>query len=105
VQSGPPEDVYRAPRTRAVARFLGYNVTRGGSGYLAVHPADVRLDSAAGRLGGLVVASGSVGRGWVAYLDTVGGERWEVRGAAEQPRPAAGASVRLGWEREVALQE
>ncbi|MCI4340637.1 MAG: ABC transporter ATP-binding protein [Thermoplasmata archaeon] len=105
VQSGVPDEVYRRPRTRAVARFLGYNLLRRGSGWAAVHPADVRLAGGPDSRPATVVASGSVGRGWIAYLTLADGERWESRGGADELRPAAGASVSVQWSNEIPLED
>ncbi len=105
VQSGAPDEVFHHPRTRAVARFLGYNVRRVGEGGVAVHPSDVVLAPAGPSPRGRVVASGSVGRGWVAYLDLEDGDRWEVRGDEGRPRPNPGDAVSLGWDHEVPLAE
>jgi ABC-type Fe3+/spermidine/putrescine transport system ATPase subunit len=103
VQAGPPDDVFQHPRTRAVARFLGYNVTAGPGGARAVHPADVVIGPPGAGRPGRVLGSGSVGRGWVAYVDLADGERWECRGAQELPRPSAGDTVGVRWDREVVL--
>jgi len=105
VQVGPPDEVYQHPRTRAVARFLGYNVTAGTRGARAVHPSDVRLGASGEGLPGRVLASGSVGRGWVAYVDLSNGERWETRGGEDRPRPPAGEAVTVRWTRDVPLQD
>jgi ABC-type Fe3+/spermidine/putrescine transport system ATPase subunit len=102
-QSGPPEGVFRQPRTRAVARFLGYNVHEGADGARAVHPADVILEPPGGSLPGQVLAAGSVGRGWVAYVDLAIGARWECRGSEDGTRPKAGDRVSVRWARDVVL--
>jgi ABC-type Fe3+/spermidine/putrescine transport system ATPase subunit len=103
VQSGAPEVVFQHPRTRAVARFLGYNVTLAPEGARAVHPTDVRLEPPGTGRPGRVIASGSIGRGWVAYVDLDDGARWEVRGADDRPRPPAGEAVGVRWGRDVPL--
>ncbi|MCI4361494.1 MAG: ABC transporter ATP-binding protein, partial [Thermoplasmata archaeon] len=77
VQSGPPTEVFQHPRTQAVAQFLGYNLLASVAGPRGVHPGDVLLDPVRDAPIATVVAAGSVGRGWVAYLDLPGGERWE----------------------------
>ncbi len=104
VQSGPPDLVFQHPRTRAVARFLGYNVAATGPEARAVHPADVVLSESGEGRPGRVLAAGSIGRGWVAYIDLTGGERWEVRGGDDRPRPTAGDLVRAHWTRDVLLE-
>jgi len=104
VQEGAPDAVFRNPRTATVARFLGYNVSNDTDPPTAVHPADVILD-APGTPGvaARVAASGSVGRGWVAYLDLAGGERWECRGDGTRPLPNSGDAASVRWSRAVPL--
>lgn len=96
-QSGPPEEVLRRPRSVGVARFLGYNVVRVGERRVAVHPTAVELVTAGGgRTDASVISAGLVGDGWVAYLESEEGQRWEVRGRSGEP-PRSGARVGLSW--------
>ena len=104
-QMGAPDDVYRHPRTRGVAQFLGYNVAGTGSEAVAVHPADVVLGPPGHGPTARVVAAGTVGRGWVAYAELEGGERWEVRGGEGSLPPASGERVTVSWTRSVALAD
>jgi ABC-type Fe3+/spermidine/putrescine transport system ATPase subunit len=104
VQAGPPDEVYQHPETRAVARFLGYNLLGEGTAARAVHPADVLLETSGEGIPGRVLASGSVGRGWVAYVDLPDGARWEARGGEARRRPRAGEPVQVHWSREVPLR-
>jgi thiamine transport system ATP-binding protein len=61
-QGGPVPQVLDRPHDAVTARFLGYNLVRGPSGWLAVHPEDVVLDTEGKRSEGsvpvVVVASG-----------------------------------------------
>lgn len=97
-QAGVPSVVYGSPGTAAVARFLGYNIVRDSSGLRALHPARVTLERAgAGRLDAEVLAAGLVGTERVVHLQTTAGERIEARLATEQPVPAPGTRVGVGW--------
>ena len=86
-----------------MARFLGYNVTGGPGAARAIHPSEVIVEGPGTGRAGVVLASGSVGRGWIAYIDLADGERWESRGTDDRPRPAASDAVGLRWSREVPL--
>jgi len=104
VQSGPPDDVFRRPRTSEVARFLGYNVFPEGHGHVAVHPNDLLVGApASDTRSATVLASGPVGGAWVAYLDATDGERCEAR-STSGPLPAAGAVVGVRWARSIPLE-
>jgi ABC-type sulfate/molybdate transport systems ATPase subunit len=104
-QAGRPDEVFRAPATSGVARFLGYNVLRIDGRLEAVHPTAIILGApGASRTIATVLVSGPVGEGWVAYASTGDGSRWEVRGA-HGVAPSAGTQVGLDWERSVPLRE
>ena len=104
IQEGTPEAVFRAPRTVGVARFLGYNVTRDGASFVAVHPTEIEvLRPSEGGRPATVAASGPVGDGWVAFLEAAGGDRWEVRGRGSPP-PRVGESVSIRWKRSTVVE-
>ncbi|MEW5849120.1 MAG: ABC transporter ATP-binding protein [Myxococcota bacterium] len=112
-QLGPPEEVYRAPRTLLVARFLGdthvlrasydgEQVKVGGVAVrprlaetgapgeacaLCVRPEDLRVESAGveGAVPGRVLVSACVGEGWLLDVETEAGA---VRVRAPSPARA-----------------
>ncbi|HEY6238714.1 MAG TPA: ABC transporter ATP-binding protein [Thermoplasmata archaeon] len=105
LQSGTPDGVFHHPRNVAAARFLGYNVVRAGGRSVAVHPTELRLGPPeSGGEPATVLASGPVGGAWVAYLESPGGARWEVRSLSGE-LPAAGESVTVRWTRSIPVEE
>lgn len=98
---GPPSDVFAAPASARVARFLGYNVLDGPDGLRAVLPEEITLAAAApSERAFRVVAHGVVGRLDRAILEGPGGERVEVR----SPTPlAVDGRFAVGWSRSVPL--
>jgi ABC-type Fe3+/spermidine/putrescine transport system ATPase subunit len=103
-QSGRPEEVFAAPRTDSVARFLGYNLFRRDGRMWAVHPTEVTLGAAADGTPARVLASGAVGDRNLVVLETEDGLRWEVRTPGGAPRPPEGGQVGLRWGRAVPVE-
>lgn len=98
---GRPSDVYKHPRSARAARFLGYNVVDGPSGPVGVLPEDLEAieDDHRGPTY-TVVLSGPTGRRALSVLESVSGERVELRG--DDPLPL-GRTVGLRWDRSVPL--
>jgi ABC-type Fe3+/spermidine/putrescine transport system ATPase subunit len=106
VQAGPPREVLARPASAAVARFLGYNILPGPSGWVAVSPERVRCGRPGERgRSATVLACGPVGEGWSVHLRLADGRRAEaLRPAAEGPLPV-GASVGLEWDGGIGLPD
>jgi thiamine transport system ATP-binding protein len=97
VQSGTPAQVFDAPATAAVARFLGYNIWEAPDGPRAVHPTDVTVGPwGASRPRGEIVATGPVGREFLAFVADDEGHRWEIRGASSLPAVGSTVGLRIG---------
>ncbi|MCI4348512.1 MAG: TOBE domain-containing protein, partial [Thermoplasmata archaeon] len=102
-QVGSPSEVFEAPGSASVARFLGYNVVREGFDSVAVHPSQVTADNVPPGLAGEVEASGIVGIDASVIVRLNSGERVEARGPPGGNRPKVGASVFVRWERSLRL--
>ncbi|MCI4323435.1 MAG: ABC transporter ATP-binding protein [Thermoplasmata archaeon] len=102
VQSGPPLDVYRSPRTPDVARFLGYNVVLRDGRTHAIAPEDVEIVGADRGLPASLVSEGIVGRHRALFLTTERGERVEAHLPPEAPVPSD-RIVYFDWKRSVGL--
>ena len=101
---GPPDAVFREPRTERTARFLGYNVLPGPSGPEAVHPNDVRLrPQETEGLPAIVEAVGTTGRETLVVLQAELGGRVEARSVGSAAALSPGSRVRMTWERSVPL--
>ncbi len=100
---GRPEEVYGAPGSPSVARFLGYNVLDGGAGPVAVAPADLLLTTEGGGVAATVEAIGATVTGRSVLLRTANGERVEAGPIGEGPLPSTGTTVRLRWRRSIPL--
>ncbi len=99
---GPPGEIFRAPRTERVARFLGYNVLEAGGHLEAVRPEDLEIvGTGSARVEGLVLAEGTTGREHLLVLRTDSGERLEIRSASASTGPPPGARVGVRWNRSV----
>lgn len=102
IQSGPPDAVFSQPVNAAAAAFLGYNVLRVGSGWVAVHPRDVRLHPpTSGTLSAEVVQAGDGGGERIALLRGSGGERLEARGSGVLETLSPGTTVGVSWSRAI----
>jgi ABC-type Fe3+/spermidine/putrescine transport system ATPase subunit len=100
---GAPQEVFAAPATPRIARFLGYNVLPSPDGPTAVLPEELAAaPPAAGEPAYRVRASGPVGRGHLSVLDGPNGERVELRGP--EPLPV-GSVVALRWTRGVRVRD
>lgn len=98
VQEGRPEEVYRAPSTPEVGRFLGYNLLRDGPGWTAVLPEQIRIGRAEEPgVDAEVVASGSIGATTVTHLRTGDDERVEARASGGIRAFRSGERVRITW--------
>jgi ABC-type Fe3+/spermidine/putrescine transport system ATPase subunit len=99
-----PETVYRDPRSRQGARFLGYNVLPGPGGYVAVHPTDLHWSATPGPgLSATVLSCGVTGRDALVLLVTDEGGRVELRVPDTYVSPHVGARVTLSWDRSIPL--
>jgi ABC-type Fe3+/spermidine/putrescine transport system ATPase subunit len=101
-QSGPPLEVYRAPRTADVARFLGYNVVVRDGRTHAIAPEDVELCDGDRGCPSTLVSEGIVGRHRALFLTTDRGERVEAHLSPEAPVPS-NRVVYFDWKRSVDL--
>ena len=104
LQVAPPEDLWRAPASRGVAEFLGYQafVPQDGGGWLAVGPTGLRAvsdggDGGDGRPGTVVSSAFRRGRTEVTVEADLGGGRDTLVALADGvgPAPAPGATVRV----------
>ena len=100
---GRPTEVFGAPKTARIARFLGYNVVNGPGGVVGVLPSDVRVDPAGdGGVGASVVVSGPVGHENEVILRSDDGQRLEARTSMAVPSP--GTRVSVHWSRSIPLE-
>lgn len=105
-QIGTPNDIYERPRTRFVADFVGSSnvltaemAARFGAAATpaSLRPESVRIDDAAPRVRGQVIALRYLGAGTRVVVAVPGGEisLFLNKGA---PLPEQGASVGLNWD-------
>ena len=109
VQQGTPQEIYRQPKTRFVADFVGSsNVIApdvmsslgGERRWASLRPEAIRLgmDDAAERgIAATVAAASFLGAATRLSVET-GGTRLHVTVPAGQPVPETGATVRLAWQ-------
>jgi thiamine transport system ATP-binding protein len=103
-EPGSPEQVFAAPVDARAAGFLGYNLVRDGSGWIAVRPEEVRLVSpGAGDRAGTVVADGTTGRERLTVVRLASGERIEARRASDERPCAPGRPIAAAFDRIVRL--
>ena len=103
VQAGRPTEVFQAPATRAIARFLGYNIARAAGGWVAFLPSDAEVFVAEGAdRRATVLASGTGGSGSITFVESDSGDRWEIRSASSE-RPEPGSVVGVRWTRTVSV--
>ena len=104
VQAGSPEEIYRRPRTRFVADFVGSsNVLPpefsgrhfGAASWTSLRPEAIRIGGD-GRLAASVVSRSFMGAA-NRLLVEADGTRLHVMLPASQDAPEAGSEVRLGW--------
>jgi ABC-type sulfate/molybdate transport systems ATPase subunit len=101
---GPPAEVFGAPRDVRSARFLGYNVLRDGSEWVAVDPHDLHFDElSTGARPVTVEGMGRVGRDTLIVVRGEEGGRFEMRGPAPSADLAPGDRVGIRWSRSVPL--
>ena len=105
VQEGTPEDIYKRPRERFVADFVGSSnviapdvmIRLGGEKrWASLRPEAIRVRPAGEGVSAMVQQSsflGAVNR----LLVEAGGTRLHVMLPADQPVPAIGSTVGLGW--------
>ena len=105
MQTGTPEEIYRRPKTRFVADFVGSSnvlspdVTRrlgGPAEWASLRPEDIRLGAEGGHEA-RVTGSSFLGNATRLTLD-MGGEKLTVLLPAGADVPAQGATVRFSWE-------
>ena len=105
MQTGTPEEIYRRPKTRFVADFVGSSnvlspdLTRqlgGPAEWASLRPEDIRLGASAGHEARVTGAS-FLGSATRVSLN-VAGEKLTVLLPAGTDVPAQGATVRFSWE-------
>jgi putative spermidine/putrescine transport system ATP-binding protein len=103
-QTGTPAEIYRRPKTRFVADFVGSSnvlppeLTRqlgGPAEWASLRPEDIRLGTEAGHQG-QVVGLSFLGSATRVTLD-IGGEKINVLLPSGMPVPEQGESVRFSW--------
>jgi putative spermidine/putrescine transport system ATP-binding protein len=106
MQTGTPEEIYRRPRTRFVADFVGSsNVLSpqlterlaGVAEWSSLRPEDIRLGDEAGQ-DATVTASSFLGSATRVTLD-VSGEKINVLLPSGAPVPSQGESIRFSWDK------
>jgi ABC-type Fe3+/spermidine/putrescine transport system ATPase subunit len=103
---GAPTVVFAQPRTARSARFLGYNILPGRTGWEAVDPRDLEL--APRTTPGVpltVVAAGTTGTEQLVVLRTTDGDRVEARGRDWVRLPGPGEEWSGRWTRSVPLPD
>ncbi|KGF68266.1 polyamine ABC transporter ATP-binding protein [Hoeflea sp. BAL378] len=105
MQTGTPEEIYRRPKTRFVADFVGSSnvlspaFTRrlgGPAEWASLRPEDIRIGAEGGHEA-RVTGSSFLGNATRLTLD-MAGEKLTVLLPAGSAVPAPGASVRFSWE-------
>lgn len=101
----PPSEVFARPPSARAARLLGYNLLGHEGGWVAVHPADLRLGARGpGEMRNATVeVVGTTGRETLVVLSLDNGERLEALRSSGDARLRPGDRVGLRWEREVPL--
>ena len=106
MQTGTPEEIYRRPKTRFVADFVGSsNVLSpqlterlaGVAEWSSLRPEDIRLGDEAGQ-DATVTASSFLGSATRVTLD-VSGEKINVQLPSGAPVPSQGESIRFSWDK------
>jgi putative spermidine/putrescine transport system ATP-binding protein len=106
MQTGTPEEIYRRPKTRFVADFVGSsNVLSpqlterlaGVAEWSSLRPEDIRLGDEAGQ-DATVTASSFLGSATRVTLD-VSGEKINVLLPSGAPVPSQGESIRFSWDK------
>jgi putative spermidine/putrescine transport system ATP-binding protein len=106
MQTGTPEEIYRRPKTRFVADFVGSsNVLSpqlterlaGVAEWSSLRPEDIRLGDEAGQ-NATVTASSFLGSATRVTLD-VSGEKINVLLPSGAPVPSQGESIRFSWDK------
>lgn len=104
MQTGTPEDIYRRPKTRFVADFVGSSnvlspeLTQrlgGPRQWASLRPEDIRIDNTSGYAAQVVGAS-FLGSATRLTLD-VGGDRLTMLVGSGAAVPSPGATVKLQW--------
>ncbi|OCW57144.1 ABC transporter ATP-binding protein [Hoeflea olei] len=105
MQTGTPEEIYRRPKTRFVADFVGSSnvlspaLTQrlgGPAEWASLRPEDIRLSTEGAEA--VVTATSFLGSATRVTLD-LAGEKLTVLHPAGAPVPAPGAKVRIAWDK------
>ena len=103
VQSGPPQEVYRNPRSAEAARFLGYNLLQEKGRTLAIDPREVEVGPPGEGVRAEVDRIGPSTDGVTVLLRLPDRHRIEARLASTTAVP--GSTVGVRWRRSVDVDE